>query len=661
MSDKISYVLEVLDGYSAITKNLKKELSEIQELTKFKFNSSDFKGLAEFAKQADKIATSAERLKKAKTGFTLVGESFSSSKINAAALRANRAYEKSLKNALVPYNSPFTMMGGGRSGGSYNPKAYKPNFTIPINSTYRRGAAGTGIVPYSRGGAVMPYGQRPMIDVTGTGRIIEQDAGASFNRRTLPNRKAYVGAYSPIKFNPYTGRYEEVVRKEPKQPKLPKEPSQPQQHSQQPSFFGGGGGVSLANVAKGMGYYRAIAMAASVPSKIHDVTIEMDGLRAGLTALIPTVKGMKGATSEGEVNYLRGVADKYGADFTTIAPSYLKLLGTGGASDAPLIKGLLENISGYAGLLNLETPAFERTMLGFQDMLSKQVLNAQEVNLQMANLPGVKPMFHKAYKRYAEKKGAKGITDENASIYFTQAMATGKLSSVDVLRELVQIINEMFGEDMIKKSFTLGREEKRLKNAFQELGDQIGLLTYDTQIGAVRGLTSFVKSVGSFTSGITGFANDIMVIKNALFPEKKPESKVENFKDKFANTYKQTVFDLGKLTTYGAAKYTGALITAGAIATRTGDTNPLKEYIDFVGEDFDKNYFRDKSGKNIFANDLSTIGGFMGMNNEPQKIEITIKSDNNIQVKDVKSNRPSTVKAGQKWAYKADFIEQAIA
>jgi len=607
MSNKISYILEVLDGYSAITKNLKKELSEIQELTKFKFNSSDFKGLAEFAKQADKIATSAERLKKAKTGFTLIGESFSSSKINAAALRANRAYEKSFKNAIVPFNNPFIMMGGGR-GGYYNPRSYKPNFSIPINSTYRRDAAGTGIVPYSRGGAVMSYGQRPMIDVTGTGRTINQD---------------------PI-YN------------------SPSQPSQPQQPSKRPSFFGSGGGVSFKNVAKGMGYYRAIDMAVSVPPKIHDVTIQMDGLRAGLAALIPTVKGMKGATAEGEVNYLRGVADKYGADFTTIAPSYLKLLGTGGASDAPLIKGLLENISGYAGLLNLETPAFERTMLGFQDMLSKQVLNAQEVNLQMANLPGAKPMFHKAFKRFAEKRGAKGITDENASIYFTQAMATGKLSSVDVLRELVQIMNEMFGEDMIKKSFTLGREEKRLKNAFQELGDQIGLLTYDTQIGAVRGLTTFVKSVGSFTSGITGFANDIIAIKNALFPEEKPKQKVENFRDKFADTYGQTVFDLAKLTTYGASKYGGALITAGAIATRTGDTNPLKEYIDFVGEDFDKNYFRDKSGKNNFANDLSTIGGYMGMNNETQKIEITIKSDNNIQVKDVKSNRPSTVKAGQK-------------
>jgi hypothetical protein len=594
MSNKISYILEVLDGYSAITKDLKKELSEIQKLTKFKFNSSDFKGLAEFAKQADKIATSAERLKKAKTGFTLIGESFSSSKINAAALRANRAYEKSLKNAIVPFNNPFTMMGGGRSGGYYNPKAYKPNFNIPINSTYRRDAAGTAIVPYSRGGAVMSYGQRPMIDVTGTGRTINQESTASWQseQRYNPKQKA------------------EFLRRG---------------GNTSSDNSRSSGGVSFKNVAKGMGYYRAIDMAVSVPSKIHDVTIQMDGLRAGLAALIPTVKGMKGATAEGEVNYLRGVADKYGADFTTIAPSYLKLLGTGGSSDAPLIKGLLENVSGYAGLLNLETPAFERTMLGFQDMLSKQVLNAQEVNLQMANLPGAKPMFHKAYKRYAEKRGAKGITDENASIYFTQAMATGKLSSVDVLRELVQIMNEMFGEDMIKKSFTLGREEKRLKNAFQELGDQIGLLTYDTQIGAVRGLTKMTDKVNTSLSTITS--------SFSILDEAMKDSTLYKIVKGMAKGLKDVVVDgTGEAikAPFKLAQAAGGLITG----TITGDEEGRKE----IKREL-RNYYFGNTNAAIANNNLA---------NDPQKIEITIKSDNNIQVKDVKSNRPSTVKAGQK-------------
>jgi hypothetical protein len=593
MSNKISYILEVLDGYSAITKNLKKELSEIQELTKFKFNSSDFKGLAEFAKQADKIATSAERLKKAKTGFTLIGESFSSSKINAAALRANRAYEKSFKNAIVPFNNPFIMMGGGR-GGYYNPRSYKPNFSIPINSTYRRDAAGTGIVPYSRGGAVMSYGQRPMIDVTGTGRTINQESTASWQseQRYNPKQKA--------EFSRRGG-----------------DTSSDNSRSS--------GGVSFKNVAKATGYYRAIDMAVSVPSKIHDVTVEMDSLRAGLSALIPTVKGMEKATAESEIAYLRSVSNKYGFSFSDVAPSYLKLMGTGGKIDAALIKGILENVGGYGGLIGMSGPALEGTMRGFQDMLTKQVLNAQEVNLQMQQMPGAKPMLHKAFKRFAEKRGAKGITDENVSALFTQAMATGKLPSADILREFVQVLNEMFGEEMIKKSFKLRNEEKRLSNAFQQLGDQIGLLTYDTQIGAVRGLT---QMTGKINESLFTITQSFSILDEAM-----KDSTMYKIVKGMAKGLKDVVVDgTGEAikAPFKLANAAGGLI-AGTITGDEEGRNEIQREL--------RNYYFGNTNAAIANNNLA---------NDPQKIEITIKSDNNIQVKDVKSNRPSTVKAGQK-------------
>jgi len=611
MSDKISYVLEVLDGYSKVTAKLKEELSEIKELTKFKFNSSDFKGLAQLSKEYDKIAKSAERIKKAKTGFTLVGGGSQITAISGAEIRR----QKSLKNAVVPFSNPFVMMGGGSGGRSYNPRGYKPNFNIPIDSTYRRDAAGTGIVPYSRGGAVMSFGQRPMIDVTGTARAINQESTASWQSEQ---------------------RY---------YPKEKKEYSRGSRFSNNNDSSGRDRGISLANVAKGMGYYRAIDMAVSVPSKIHDVTIEMDSLRAGLSALIPTVKGMQGATSESEVNYLRGVADKYGADFTTIAPAYLKLLGTGGSSDAPLIKGLLENVSGYAGIIGLQGPAFERTMLGFQDMLSKQVLNAQEVNLQMANLPGAKIMLHKAFKRFAEKRGMKGITDDNASAYFVKAMATGKVPSVDILREFVNVMHEMFGEDMIKKSFTLGREEKRLKNAFQELGDQIGLLTYDAQIGGVRSLTNLTKSVGEFA----GEANRVSEYMKGLFSGILPEK--GGVVEKTTSAIGGTAVDLYKMvigSPFYAAKYGGALALAQG-ASIMGDNSLKEDFGSWAKEEFLKNNFEDLQA--VYKTDFMLLINALKEDRTPQKIDITIKSDNNIQVKDVKSSRPSTVKAGQKWVY----------
>jgi tape measure domain-containing protein len=598
MSDKISYILEVLDGYSKNTRKLKKELGTLESslssldkklnstLVKFtKFEKLNFASTAsqfeKMAKSMDKVSVATARAKKASTGFILVGSGSQITAVSAAEIRRQR----SLKNAVVPFSNPFIMTGGGKGSRSYSPRGYKPNFNIPIDSTYRRDAAGTGIVPYSRGGAVMSYGQRPMIDVTGTGRTINQD---------------------PI-YN------------------SPSQPSQPQQPPKRPSFFGGGEGVSIANVAKGMGYYRAIDMAVSAPSKIHDVTVEMDALRAGLSALIPTVKGMENATAQSEVAYLRSVSDKYGFAFSDVAPSYLKLLGTGGKIDASLAKGILENVGGYGGLIGMSGPALEGTMRGFQDMLSKQVLNAQEVNLQMQQMPGAKPMLHKAFKRFAEKKGMKGLTDENVSARFTKAMATGKLPSADILREFVQVLNEMFGEQMLQKAYKLGNEEKRLQNAFQQLGDEIGLLTYDTQIGAVRGLAEITKGVNTSLSEVT---KSFGILDEAM-KDSKLYKIVKGMAGGLLDVVTEGTAELVK------APFKLANAGGGLIAARiTGDDEGRKE----IKRDLRNYYFGNQNQSN----------GQNSLGSEPQKIEITIKSGSDIKVQDVKSNRPSTVKAGQR-------------
>ena len=421
------------------------------------------------------------------------------------------------------------------------------------------------------------------------------------------SRRAYAGAFTPKRTS-----YE---------PQL----TQPQQPSRRGGFFAGGDGVSFTNVAKGIGYYRAIDMAVSAPSKIRDVTVEMDSLRAGLSALIPTVKGMEKATAESEVAYLKNVSNKYGFAFSDVAPSYLKLMGTGGKTDAALIKGLLENVGGYGGLIGMSGPALEGTMRGFQDMLTKQVLNAQEVNLQMQQMPGSKPMLHKAFKRFAEKKGAKDITDENVSARFTEAMATGRLPSVDILREFVQVLNEMFGEEMIKKSFKLRNEEQRLRNAFQELGDQIGLLTYDAQIGTVKGLASITKQV---TASLLNVSQSFGILDNAM---------------KDSNLYKISKgigVGLYKVATEGVnelikAPFKFASAGGGLIAsTLTNDKEGRKE----VQREF-RNYYFGNDNQSAINNSIA---------NDSQKIEITIKSNDNIKVEDVKSSRPSTVKAGQK-------------
>jgi len=453
--------------------------------------------------------------------------------------------------------------------------------------------------------------------------------------RALGNtRRAFAGSFTPIKFNPYEGKYQPIQQKTPYEPQ-----PQPQQPSRRGGFFAGGDGVSLTNVAKGMGFYRAIDMAVSAPSKIHDVTVEMDSLRAGLSALIPTVKGMENATAESEVAYLRSISNKYGFAFSDVAPSYLKLMGTGGKTDASLIKGILENVGGYGGLIGMSSPALEGTLRGFQDMLTKQVLNAQEVNLQMQQMPGAKPMLHKAFKRFAESKGVKGITDENVSAKFTAAMATGKLPSVDILREFVKVLYEMFGEEMIKKSSKLRNEEKRLSNAFQELGDEIGLLTYESQIGGVRSLTNLTKSV----NGFAGEANRVAEYMKGLFSGILPEK--GGVVEKTASAVGGTAIDLFKMSIgspFYAAKYGGALALAQG-ASIMGDDTLKENFGSWAKEEFLKNNFEDLQA--VYKTDFMSLINAL---KDGQKVDITIKSDNNIKVEDVKSSRPSTVKAGQK-------------
>ena len=475
--------------------------------------------------------------------------------------------------------------------------------------------------------------QRTIGDLKLIGVQQQQNINNAIKANRLISARAYSspsGAFTPTAFDPKAGKFVDST--------LP-QPSQPQQPSKRPSFFGGGGGVSIANVAKGMGFYRAIDMAVSVPSKIHDVTVEMDSLRAGLSALIPTVKGMEKATAESEVAYLRSVSNKYGFSFSDVAPSYLKLMGTGGKTDASLIKGILENVGGYGGLVGMSGPALEGTMRAFQDMLSKQVLNAQEVKLQLQQMPGATPMMHKAFKRFAEKHGVKGITDENVSSKFMKAMETGKLPSADILREFVQVLNEMFGEEMIKKSFKLRNEEKRLSNAFQELGDQIGLLTYDTQIGGVRALTNLTKSVGGFA----GEANRVAEYMKGLFSGILPEK--DGVVEKTASVVGGTAVDLYKMaigSPFYAAKYGGALALAQG-ASIMGDDSLKENFGSWAKEEFLKNNFEDL--QNVYKTDFTSLINAL---KDGQKVDITIKSDNNIRVEDVKSSRPSTVKAGQK-------------
>tara|TARA_R110000868_G_scaffold17344_1_gene76338 strand:+ start:17192 stop:18763 length:1572 start_codon:yes stop_codon:yes gene_type:complete len=446
------------------------------------------------------------------------------------------------------------------------------------------------------------------------GRVTQRNAvqAASYSRSLGNTRKTFAGPYTPIRFNPQAGKYEDAS---------------PQ--SRQPVSGGGGGsGVSFGGVAKAMGYYAVIDKVIGTPRAIHDITVEMDSLRAGLSALIPNVKGLEDATSASEISYLRGVADKYGMKFSDIAPSYLKILGTGGNIDSSLAKGLIEKVGGYGGLLGLSSPALSDTLRGFQDMLTKQVLNAQEVNLQMQQLPGVKPMLHKAFLRVAQRSGIKDVNEQNSSQMFSKYMATGKLKSAPILKELILVMDEMFGAQMLEKAHKLGNEERRLSNAFQELGTSIGDLTYPAQIGGVRALTSL-------TQGINKFIEDVNLIADHL--PKGEDSESSKVLKRTGNIMGTTYLDYLK-SPFTAAKYAGSAVAASFVGEQGDFSSWAKDEL--------KN--KDFQGINMLLQDISTIVGFLKdqkviiefTGNVPQNITTT-RVPQNISVRNGSTLSPA--------------------
>ena len=257
-----------------------------------------------------------------------------------------------------------------------------------------------------------------------------------------------------------------------------------------------------------MGYYRAIDMAVSVPSKIHDVTLQMESLTNTFDALIPRTKGYKGETAESQIQYLREISNQLGVKFSDIADPYRKMMATG-LGDKQLYQQLTESVGGYSRLVGMDSGAFKGTMLAFEQMLTKQKIQAQEFNLQTQQMPGVKPIFYEAFRRIMEKKGVK-LSEKEVTPTFLKYMEAGALDSVALLREFSKVVKEDFWVDVMKKAQSTQAQENRLSNAFYNLGADIGKAANPTINKTVVGLTETVE-------GVNQFGHDLQTVMERIF------------------------------------------------------------------------------------------------------------------------------------------------
>jgi len=583
MSDKISYILEVLDGYSD---NIKK------------FNDS----LNSVGKSTKKFTEQEEKTRKARINY---------SKIQQEEWRQHKQW---MHEERIGLSKTLFLKSNIAKTTKAASLAEKDNAI----------AGATNLKTLSQKQLL----NKQAVNTLSRVKIQEERIFGNRIRATRMNVSSAMlapsGAFTKVAFNNQLGKFESIE-------KTPKEFGV--KYGVAGGLLGNGFG-SMSSVASGLGFAGAAYTVGRSVKYVHDTTVQMDSLRASLSALIPNVKGLEKATAQSEIDYIKGVSNKYGLSFNDIAPSYVQMLGTGGKTDASLARGLVENIGGYGSLLGLKGPAIQDTMVAFQQMLTKQTLQAQEINLQTQQLPGIKPMLHEAFFRLAQKGGRKDITMQNASTEFIKSMATGKLSSDLMLRELIKVINEKFGKEMIEKSFKMQGEENRLSTAGQQLASTLGISTYDLQIGAIRGLTDAINQ--SVTS-IKTITESFTIMDNAF-----GDSKLFKIVKGMAGGLKDVMVDgTGELikAPFKTASMLGEVAVAGAMGEKELGRQAMRDW---------KNYY-------FSAPSMQNNAQQNNIPQKPQEVIVKITTENMPDFFSVQTSqpnmsmwRPSTVIAGQR-------------
>jgi tape measure domain-containing protein len=316
-------------------------------------------------------------------------------------------------------------------------------------------------------------------------------------------KRTFAGAYTPVKFDPYAGKYVGKFQKPPSAVGY--------------GMAGAMGGMSsVRGVAASMGVMGGAYTAGRTAMKVRELAIDLQGYKASLDVLLPKTKGMEGETADSQVKYLRDISNKIGVRFADIQEPYRNMLATG-VADKDLAQGLTEFVSGYGRLIHMSSPALKDTMRGFEQMLTKGRIQAQEFNLQTQQMPGVKQVFYEAFKRIANRAGISEINESNKEAMFIDAMSKGVLKSADILEEFYKVGKEDFWVGIMKKASTAKAEENRLINHLNILGSNIGMKALPSYTDLIVGLAGVVESINSF-------GDDIGTIR-AFFSEKREKNK----------------------------------------------------------------------------------------------------------------------------------------
>lgn len=289
-------------------------------------------------------------------------------------------------------------------------------------------------------------------------------------------------------------------------------PPVPPARERQSGFLGGR--RTFAQIGAGYLGYKAAVGASNIVGGAFNTPVEMENLRASIGAMVfgsgTTNREQMKLKTEEHLNFLYKMGQKYGIDYTSIAPEYMRMMSNrvGGKSKftEKNIQDITEAFTGLSRVSGLSTERTKLVFLAISQMMSRGKIQGQELNQQLREQMALGP-------RVIEKAIEKTVNDptlqkRNPELYKLYSQYRNKKINIDDLMEkgvigsgnLVHVLNvmqEMLGDMPTEKSHTFTGEVGRITTELKKFND---LMTNDA-------IPTVSKTLGIFASSLK-YVND---------------------------------------------------------------------------------------------------------------------------------------------------------
>lgn len=249
-----------------------------------------------------------------------------------------------------------------------------------------------------------------------------------------------------------------------------------------------GGRRTFGQVLGGYAAYRTAIGVEGAVSATLGTPIQMENLRASMEAMVFASgnrdKSTLKSASEKHIRFLYDLGQRYGVDFTNVAPEYMKMMSTraGGKSKFKEqdVKNITESFIALArvnGLTNAET---QRTFLAVSQMMGRPTIQGQELNQQLTETMSIaRPIIEEAVRRTVEDPTLQsrnprlyGLYSKyrNKKISLNDLLDEGVIGSGNLIHTL-SIVQDLLGDMPDMKSHTFTGALSRLQNAYKGFVD----------------------------------------------------------------------------------------------------------------------------------------------------------------------------------------------